>query len=42
MKRILCVIAAAVIPAVLWSMAISPSFVMVFSLMALFLCVYER
>jgi apolipoprotein N-acyltransferase len=42
MKRILCVIAAAVIPAVLWSMAISPSFVMVFSLMDLFLCVYER
>lgn len=42
MKRILGVIAASAIPALMWSLSISPSLVMALSLLALFLCVCER
>lgn len=41
MKRILVVGLAAAVPALMWSCSISPSWIMVASLMALFLCVRD-
>jgi apolipoprotein N-acyltransferase len=41
MKRILVVGLAAAVPAVMWSCSLSPSWIMVASLMALFLCVRD-